>query len=267
MAKLFSEVSVVERLKDGRYSAVVDDSWTIGGKPNGGYLLAIVSRAIVDFSHFGDVITSSVHYLFSPDPGSVEIRIEEVRVGKSFGHYEGRLIQNGRCALTVLAIVGDLSRDQSAHWKRVEVEPSIAPIASCKPLSTTTPGGFNALIMTQVEIVMDPSVRIYSHGEPSGSGELKGWLCLPGDERFDSISLQYALDAFPPATFEIERTGWVPTLSLTTYVRAIPAPGPLQVMQRANLVQGQMVDETCYVWDSNNNLVGQATQLAGIRLC
>ncbi len=266
MIKLFSEVTVVEKVTAGRYVAVVDDAWPIGGKPNGGYLLALVSRAILEQSTFTDVVTTSVHYLFSPDPGPVEVQVDEVRVGKSFGHFEGRLLQDGRCALTVIAIVGNVSLDVGAYWRGTDMESTVAPFHECDPLPIATPGGFNALIMTQVKIVMDPSVKVYRQGTPSGSGELKGWLQLPGGEAFDSVSLQYALDSFPPATFEIERTGWVPTLSLTTYVRSLPAPGPLQIIQKANLIQGQMVDETCYIWDVNHNLVAQATQLAGIRL-
>ena len=74
------------------------------------------------------------------------------------------------------------------------------------------------------------------------------------------------MDAFPPATFEIEPTGWVPTLELTAYVRALPAPGPVRILQKAQLIEGQRVDETCLVWDSRGRLVAQATQLAGIRL-
>ncbi len=266
MVRLFSEVTVVERLGAGLFGASIDESWTIADKPNGGYLLAIVTRAILDQSDFSDVVTTSVHYLFSPEAGDAEVRVEQIRSGKSFGHFEGRLFQGGRCALTVLAIVGNLPRGKSAYWRHDDLDSTIAVIDECNALPITTPGGFNASIMTQVEIAMDPSVEIYTHGIPSGSGELKGWLSLPGNESFDSVSLQYALDSFPPATFEIERTGWVPTLSLTTYVRALPAPGPLQILQRANLIQGSMVDETCYVWDVDHNLVGQATQLAAIRL-
>jgi hypothetical protein len=70
----------------------------------------------------------------------------------------------------------------------------------------------------------------------------------------------------PPATFEIEATGWVPTIELTAYVRALPAPGPVLVEQRAHVIAGQRVDESAYVWDGTGRLVAQGTQLAGIRL-
>ena len=74
------------------------------------------------------------------------------------------------------------------------------------------------------------------------------------------------MDAFPPATFDIEFSGWVPTLELTVYVRALPVPGPVRILQRAQLVGAGRVDESCFVWDRSGRLVAQGTQLAGIRL-
>ena len=79
--------------------------------------------------------------------------------------------------------------------------------------------------MEQIEVRLEPATAGFTRGEPSGRGELRGWLSLPGGEPFDSTSLVFALDAFPPATFDIEFSGWVPTLELTAYVRARPAPG------------------------------------------
>ena len=58
----------------------------------------------------------------------------------------------------------------------------------------------------------------------------------------------------------------VPTFQMSAYLRALPAPGPLQVLHRAHLVHGDRVDETCTVWDSRGRLVAQGHQLAGVRL-
>jgi hypothetical protein len=49
-------------------------------------------------------------------------------------------------------------------------------------------------------------------------------------------------------------------------VRRVPAPGPLYVRHRARLVEADIVDEACDVWDSRGRLVAQATQLAGVRV-
>ena len=63
----------------------------------------------------------------------------------------------------------------------------------------------------------------------------------------------------------IGSTGWVPTLQMSAYVRARPAPGWLGIRMTAGLVADGMVDETCVLWDSRGHLVGQSTQLARLR--
>jgi hypothetical protein len=40
----------------------------------------------------------------------------------------------------------------------------------------------------------------------------------------------------------------------------------VRVVQKAQVIEGQKVDEACFVWDSAGRLVAQGTQLAGIRL-
>jgi hypothetical protein len=120
--------------------------------------------------------------------------------------------------------------------------------------------------MEQIEVRLEPETSGFTTGVPSGRGELRGWLSLPNGESFDPTSLLFAVDAFPPATFDIEFAGWVPTLELTVYVRALPMPGPVRVLQRAQLIDAQRVDESCFIWDHRGRLVAHATQLAGIRL-
>jgi hypothetical protein len=76
----------------------------------------------------------------------------------------------------------------------------------------------------------------------------------------------FAVDAFPPATFDLEFAGWVPTFELTVYVRALPAPGPTSVLQRAQMIADGRLDEACFVWESTGRLMAHGIQLAGIRL-
>jgi hypothetical protein len=40
----------------------------------------------------------------------------------------------------------------------------------------------------------------------------------------------------------------------------------VQVLQRAQLIDAQRVDEACFVWDRSGRLVAQGTQLAAVRL-
>ncbi len=62
--------------------------------------------------------------------------------------------------------------------------------------------------MDQIEVRLEPSSQDFATGQPSGQGELRDWLALPGGEPFDAVSSLFAVDALPPATFDIEFSGW-----------------------------------------------------------
>lgn len=266
MGSMFSAVSALVPSGDGRFDADVSPDWTIAGKPNGGYLLALLGRAAVTVGNHAHVLTASAVYLRSPDPGPVTVEAEVLRAGRSASHLRTRLLQDGVPCVEALVITGELSADVEPYWTGGLELAAVAEPAACLRVPGTSPVGLPVPIMDQVDLRLDPAVTGFARGVPSGHGELKGWLTLPADEPFDPISLLYAVDAFPPATFEIEATGWVPTLELSAYVRALPAPGPVRVLHRAQVVEAQKVDEVCTVWDARGRLVAQSTQLAGIRL-
>lgn len=262
----FAEVSRIESSSPGRFDADVHGAWTIGGKPNGGYLLAILGRAASQVVPQADVLAASAHYLRSPDPGPAAVETEVLRVGRSASQVRARLTQGGQACIEALVTVGALDPETKPYWEGGVPQPEIEDWDRCLRLPSTNPSGTHVAIMGEVDLRIHPADLAFGAGKPRGLGELNGWLALPAEEAFDPISLLYAVDSFPPATFDIEMTGWVPTLELTAYVRALPAPGPVRVQQKARLIDGQKVDEVCYVWDSTGRLVAQATQLAGIRL-
>lgn len=264
-SRAFSDLTQLSAVGNGRYAATVDPAWTIGGKPNGGYLLAKLARAAVDVVPHEHVLAASAHYLHSPDPGPVDITAEVLRVGRSASQVRSRLSQDGNPCIESLTLVGTLDTDAEPFWADGLPQPDIPPFEECFRLPSAGPTGVHVAIMDEVDLRLDPATLGFGVGEPSGKGELRGWLSLPGED-FDPVSLLYAVDAFPPATFDVKLSGWVPTLELSAYVRALPAPGPVRVLHKAGLIEGGHVDEACFVWDSRGRLVAQATQLAGIRV-
>jgi len=262
----FSDVTALRPLAPGRYSADVHPEWTIAGKPNGGYLLALLGRAAVDVSPHPHPVAASAHYLHSPEPGPVELAVEVLRAGRTASQLRARLVQDGRPCIEALLTTSTLDPDAKPHWTGGVPDPGPDRFDDCVRLPGTSPTGLRVAIMEQVDLRIAGDSLGFAAGRPSGRGELRGWLALPAGEEFDPLSLVYAVDAFPPATFDVEPSGWVPTLELSAYVRALPAPGPVQVLHRAHLIDAQRVDETCWVWDSTGRLVAQGTQLAGIRL-
>jgi hypothetical protein len=262
----FPAVTAVTPLGDGRFAATVSPAWTIDGNPNGGYLLALLGRAATAVAAHPHPIAASAHYLAPPEPGPVEVAIEVLRGGRSASQVRARLVQDGTACIEALMTLGELPADGKPHWTGAVPDPGPERFDDCVRIPPVTPAGMPVPIMEQVEARLAARTLGFAAGRPSGRGELSGWLALPGGTPFDPLSLLYAVDAFPPATFDVEMSGWVPTLELTGYVRALPAPGPVQVLHRAHLIDAQRVDEACWVWDSTGRLVAQGTQLAGIRL-
>ena len=262
----FAEVTRLERSGAGRFEGEVSPEWTIGGKPNGGYLLAMLGRSGVAVSHHPHVIAASAHYLSSPDPGPVSIEAEVLRTGGSASSVRARMAQAGRLCVEALLTTGEFEPGAEPFWDAGVPSAGDVGYDDCLRLVPKSPNGARVAIMDHVEVRLEPETSGFTEGRPSGRGELRGWLSLPEGEPFDPISLLFAVDGYPPATFDIEFSGWVPTIELTAYIRAMPAPGPVRVLQRARLVAERRVDEACFVWDQAGRLVAQATQLAGVRL-
>jgi len=265
-AGTFAQVSALRARGPGRFQGGVHPEWTLAGRPNGGYLLAMLARAATSVSGHRDVIAASAHYLHSPDPGPVLIQTELLRAGRAASRVRARMSQRGQACVEALLTVGELDPTKTAYWESGVPQAGVVGYEECAPLVARTPDGRRVPIMEQIQVRLEPASAGFTTGRPSGRGELRGWLALPGGEAFDPSSLLFAVDAFPPATFDIEYTGWVPTLELTAYVRAHPVPGPVRVMQRAHLIDADRVDQSCHIWDGTGRLVAHGTQLAGIRL-
>lgn len=251
--------------RPGTFTAHLDPRWTIGDKPNGGYMVALLGRATTLTLPTTDVLAASAHFLRAPSPGPVDIVVETRRAGRSISHVRARLIQDGTDCVEALFTHGALGTSDGHSWTGTTPPPTAAPLVDCVRL-IPDPRQLSVPLLELVSVHLSPATMSWAQGNPTNRGELTGWLTLPGDASFDPLSLLFAVDSFPPATFDIEFSGWVPTYQLSVYVRALPAPGPVQILQRAQLIADGTVDESCYVWDQEGTLVAHSTQLAGVRM-
>jgi Thioesterase-like superfamily len=270
MGSRFDDVTSVTATGPGAYAAQADPEWSIAGKPNGGYLMALCARAAqaeLDFGgeHHPHVVAASATYL-SPTPfGAVRLDVEELRRGRGTSVLRVRLSgQDGSACVEAHVTCGRLRQDAEPHHDNVTA-PTLPPLEQCVRLPVDGPG-FQVPLMGVVDEHLDPACLGWAQGAPSGAGELRGYLAFHDGREPDPVALLLAVDAFPPATFDLGLGGWVPTLHLSVWVRALPAPGPLVVRQAARLVESSMVDETCDVWDSRGRLVATGHQLAGVRV-
>jgi acyl-coenzyme A thioesterase PaaI-like protein len=261
------------------FVAQLDPQWTVFDRPHGGYLVAIMARAAgltlsaASGSGHVDPLALSAQFLSSPSAepsaGPVAVRITPLRAGRTVSQVRAQLSQNGTPCVEALLTMGRLDPASEPHWvgEPPVTLPDPADCVTAMPPGAPAPAG----LFQVVDVRLDPAGLGFRTGRPDGSGELRGWLSFADDMPPDPLSLLFAADALPPASLTVTPSGWVPTLELSVYVRAVPAPGPLRVRQRARLIEqvpgdrSAVMDETCDVWDARGRLVCQATQLASIR--
>jgi len=254
-----------------RFETVVHDLWTVGDKPNGGYLLALLGRAALATGRAGggwgwEVVSSSITYLRPPGLGSATVHTALLRQGRSAAHVRAVLVQGGADLVDAVFVLGDVPATDAVRYAGIEPLQLPEP-ERCVRLPPHLPTGVHVGVMEVVDLRLDPaSVPFADSAPPPGTpAELRGWTRFADGREPDPLSLLFSVDAIPPATLMIGSTGWVPTLQMSTYVRSWPAPGWLAIRMTANLVAGGMVDETCVLWDSRGHVVAQASQLARLR--
>ena len=139
--RAFSEVSEVRPVGPGRFDAEVDPEWTIGGRPNGGYLLAMLGRAATWSSTHPHVIAASAHYLRSPEPGPIAIETETLRTGRSVTQVRARMTQGEIACVEAVLTSSRLERDTRSYWDAGL--PKVSPVGweECERLVPVLPTG------------------------------------------------------------------------------------------------------------------------------
>ncbi|MFF5298044.1 thioesterase family protein [Streptomyces sp. NPDC013161] len=267
----FDRDTAVTRRAPGVYDIDLSAGWTIISAVNGGYLLAVLGRALADALPHSDPFTISAHYLTASQPGPAVIRTDTVRTGRTLSTGQASLFQydeEGREVerIRVLASYGNL--DTLPDDVRTTARPPVfPPMDQCfGPQDAPAPVPGSSAIADRLMLKLDPSTLGWALGAPSGKGEMRSWFGLADGRDADPLSLLLAVDALPPTAFEIGLKGWVPTVELTVHVRARPAPGPLRVSITTRNLAGGFLEEDAEIWDSTDRLVAQSRQLARARL-
>jgi acyl-coenzyme A thioesterase PaaI-like protein len=255
--------------RDGEvFTGELDPGWSIGFAINGGVLLAVMGRALghvlAEQGH-PDPLALSAHYLGAATGGSFEIAAEVVRTGRTVSTAQARLVQptdQGPAErVRVLATYGDLEALDDGQVRTTAKPPRLPSPEECVRSVNEVPG-IDVPLVERLDMRVDPECLGGILGQPTGRGEMQGWVRHTGGREPDVWTLLLALDVFPPVTMNLGVQGWAPTLELTAHVRARPAPGWLRVRAWTDNLAGGLFEENAEVWDSADRLVAQARQLA-----
>jgi hypothetical protein len=266
----FTDATAVRPLGAGRYAVAVDPVWSVGGIPNGGYVLALLLRAALDpdgpSAGHPHPMATSAHFLARATPGPAEVVVEPLRKGRSVTSLRATLVQDGTPRVAALVTAGLLTGGET-QWSD-EVVPAVAPVERCLASGPELPGGkMRVDLLEVVDLRLDPAHLGWMRGEPAGEMVQRGHARMRDGDAPDPLALAVFADALPPVPFALTGPGgWAPTVELTFLLRALPADGWVTTDVSGRLVREGWFDETADLYDSAGHLVAQSRQLAKVKL-
>ncbi|TDT32553.1 thioesterase family protein [Naumannella halotolerans] len=268
----FDASTQVERSTDdpGVSTGSFDGSWQVGNGINGGVVLSTTARglaaALGDDRH-PDPLAITGTYLSASTAGPLTVTAEVARRGGSISSGTATLAQpDAAGALQTRAIVqgvfGDLS--QLPDDSEVRRDPPQMPAPEdCLPATMAPPHiTESAKYLNNLDLRFDPATVQWALGQPARRGMIQAWVRFPDGREPDPFALLFLVDCLPPVLADFGRFGWSPTLQLSAYIRARPAPGALLVRHETEHVSGGQFEEDVRIWDSEGTLVAQGRQLA-----
>lgn len=256
----FEQDTAVERDGTDLFVATITDRWSIGGRPNGGYLMGTILRALSHRLSHPDPLTSSGHFLSPAEPGPAEIRINVIKEGRSLSTAQAVLTQNGRDRVVALATFGLL--EEGGLTKIAEH----APVHDGDLVSSIgRPSPFP--IVERFEFELPPEQSRAAAGQPDdseGPAEFVGRIRFADGMPSSPLAFPLLVDAFPPTVYRLGLIAWTPTLELTVHTRGRPVPGPLTLRVRSRYLINGLVEEDGELWDETGSLVALSRQLAKI---
>jgi acyl-CoA thioesterase len=258
----FDEATAVRRVGDGRYQADLDGDFGFAEAINGGYLMAVLLRAVVDAGPHPHPVATSANFLRVARAGTAEVWVEPRKTGRTTAVSRVSLVQQGDAIVDAQVSTGTLDAGTAATWTGTP-PPQLPPIDKCltfEPQDRDTRG-----FADRVDMRFDPSTMGWLDGKPSGSPEMRAYFRLRESDLptgLDAMVLALAVDSLPPVVLNTGAKGWAPTVELTWHMRALPAPGWLAVHGSGRLISDGWFDEEVEVWDTAGRLVAQSRQLA-----
>ncbi|HVC71070.1 MAG TPA: thioesterase family protein [Acidimicrobiales bacterium] len=247
----------------------LDDSWSIGGFMNGGYLLATMCLAGSTATSRPEPLAVTATYLSPPVGGPAEISVEVAKKGRQSTVAEIVLHQDGLQHVRATVILGDLDDYRGPNLEFPT--PSIPHLEQCVPIGDGP--GPNGIALPEIfqhfDVRLAPGLGWLNGERPRPSSDraarIDGWTRFTDGREPDPTSLMLFADAFPPAVLDLFPASWVPTLQYSVYVRARPQPGWLQGTFRTRSMVGGLLEEDGELFDSSGRLVALSRQLALLR--
>ncbi len=279
----FDRATALRPIAEGRYAGDVEDGWGAPPGPNGGYLAAIVTRAMQEqIAPAGErqLRTLSTHYLRPARPGEVEIEVTTMRAGKRFSTAQATVSQGGKEIITALGAFSVAGLPAAATW--TPPLPAVAP-APPRDAGRLPPDEYSRdsdawiaptpempSIVHRVKIAPRLGGTPFSGRElaPGEAAETGGWIELPAPRAIDAVYVALLADVWwPPSLEPLTTPAIAPTIDLTIHLRADLPPGglpdqPVLGRFRTSAAVNGTMEEDGELFLADGTLLAQSRQLA-----
>jgi len=266
----FATDTAVTPSGDGRYRGRIDPSWWIIAGPNGGYVAAVLLRAVLaevdDDTRRPRSLT--LHYLRPPAEGEVEVEVTLERSGRTVTNVSARMHQDGRTLVLALAALAT-DRAEVVAFDETTGLPTMDD-------GSTVPSPEDIPVR---EVDPDRDVPMRQHYDlrwvlgdlpfQPGTGERRartgGWLRPAEPEPIDEVVLAAMTDAWMPPIFcRVDQPLAVPTIDLTIHFRARPTDqlGYCFVEFDSPVARDGYLVEHGRILDADGRLLAESRQLA-----
>jgi acyl-CoA thioesterase len=260
-ATAFDRATALEEAGPLAWTAIVDDSWSAPPGPNGGYLAAIVLRAME--AALDDparaVRSLTLHYLRSPAAGPLLVEVAIERSGRRMSTLTARATQGGK--LRILAI-GAFGVDVESALDYAAQPPVVARPEELTPVPPLPQVRISAYFDMRAAV----GPRPFSGAAESLTG---GWLRFHDPRPLDAAALAMYADAWWPAPFtRLRGVAGAPTVDLTIHFRdpaaaaAIAPDDPVLAVFRSSTSRAGYFEEDGELWSPDGALLAQSRQLA-----
>jgi len=243
------------------FSGQITENWSINGIPNGGYLMAILAKAMLQHSEMNSTPIVTANFLNRCEPGDAWVSIEKMSASRQFDRLQASLHQNGNEKIRSFGTFAN--EDNVCMVERYE-EPvnRIPALEKCIPVPEIP----NYTFFSQMDVRLDPACAGWMSGKLSDTSEIKGWIKFKHIRPFDLLSTLLIADSFPPAVICSQgMVAWVPTIEFSANIRNIPTGDWLKCIFRTRFITCGLLEEDGEIWDQTDQLIGISRQIAQYR--
>ena len=266
--KQFENSIAIDRSDENLFSMTPSKDYFVGNTPHGGYLTAVMQKAISLSMPHPHLINSNTLYLDRTEPREISIKVEKIRESRGSSVGQVSLIQDNKLRCMMTGICSDFHymngvNDLETHPPKIfnEERDSFVSLNFDNKEEGITP---SFIKQTQCEIAIKHAWWLKNEADLGDEARCSGFISM-GDEIPDQFVLSFYSDFFPPVVMnKYGPLGWVPTLSLTTNIRQLPTTSELFMDVIAKDLNKGFFEQDCQIWDLNKNLVATSRQLTRI---